>query len=101
MLWPHTPLRAVDLRVVGFRIMEFREFSGGLVVTTGHLHCWGPGSCAGCENLNLASRACGMAGVKKKKESWNLKTVECLCVLILLLSDVNLHAAVSETWRVM
>ena len=83
--------------------MEFREFSGDLVVTTGHLHCWGPWSCAGCENLNLASWACGMAGVKKKKkkESWNLKTVECLCVLILLLSDINLHAAVSETWRVM
>ena len=48
--------------------MEFREFSGGLVVTTGHLHCWGPWSCAGCENLNLASWACGMAGVKKKKK---------------------------------
>ena len=25
MLWPHTPLRAVDLRVVGFRIMEFKK----------------------------------------------------------------------------
>ena len=50
-----------------FKIMEFREFSGGPVVRTGHLHSWGPGFCAECENLNLLSRACGMLGLKKKR----------------------------------
>ena len=76
--------------------MEFREFSGGPVVRTGHLHSWGPGFCAESENLNLVSRACGMLELKKERR----KTEECLCVLILL-SDVNLHVAASETWRVM